>query len=139
MTFDVSLSEQNPDGLDQFMSETFYEDHLKKTGQHRKKYYICVKKQNEIIAGASGGIFGDSLFISDLIISKNYRNHGLGCEILEEIENHAKENNCKNIWVDTYEYQAPRFYLKNNFVEKGRIENYRGSYARIFFSKEILK
>jgi len=137
MNFDISLSQENPDGLDQFMSETFYKDHLKKTGKHRKKYYITIKKEDEIVAGASGGVFGDSLFISDLIVDETHQNNGLGREILDKIENHANENNCKNIWVDTYEYQAPEFYEKNNYVEKGRIENYRGNYARIFYSKDL--
>lgn len=39
--------------------------------------------------------------------------------------------------VDTYQYQAPNFYLKNGFIEIERIENYRNEYARIFFEKKI--
>lgn len=137
MSEEFIFFEKTPEEVNDFISKEFFDDHLEKTNTQTQKYCICAKENREIIAVSKGGIFKNSLFISEFIVKKSKRNSGIGKKLIEKTEDYAKQAGCKNIWVDTYEYQAPEFYLKNNFVEKNRIKNYRGKDARIFFEKEI--
>ncbi len=121
----------------EFMSCEFRSDHFNKTGIETQKFILQTKQNNKIIAIVKGAIFYKSLFIKEFIVAQSHRKLCIGKELIGRVENYAKNKGCKNIWVDTYEYQAPAFYLKYEFIEKGRIENYRGKHARIFFEKKI--
>jgi ribosomal protein S18 acetylase RimI-like enzyme len=137
MTEEFEFFDEKPENIKDFLIKEFEEDNFEKTGLQTEKYCICVKRKDEIIGATKGGIFDGALYISEFAIKKSYRKSGLGSKLIERIEKYAKDKNCKKIWVDTYEYQAPEFYKKNGFLEQGRIENYRGKYAKIFFEKEI--
>ncbi len=133
----IEFFDEKPENIKEFLVKEFEEDNFEKTGLKTEKYCICVKHEGEIIGASKGGIFNKALYISEFVIKKAYRKFGLGSKLIKEIEKQARNNSCNKIWVDTYGYQAPEFYVKNGFVEKGRIENYRGEHAKIFFEKEI--
>jgi len=137
MTDKYEFIDVDPKTVKEFMVQEFAEDNLEKTGLKSKKYCIGVQYNNEIIGASKGKIFDAALYISEFIIKKRFRKKGAGSKLIENIETYAKKNNCTKIWVDTYGYQAPDFYQQNGFVEKGRIENYRGHHPRIFFEKEL--
>jgi ribosomal protein S18 acetylase RimI-like enzyme len=134
---DIEFFDKKPTELEEFLKTEFEAHNEEQTGNKTKKYYVSIKKGEEMVAASSGGMFKNALYISDFIVKKGLRRSGLGSVLIEKICNHAKNNNCKKVWVDTYGYQAPEFYSKNGFIEKGRIENYRGGYAKIFFEKEL--
>mgnify|MGYP001306025051 CR=1 FL=1 len=137
MTEKFEFFDKEPAGFSEFTNQEFEEHNISKTGHKTLKYYVHVLENDEIIGTSQGGMFNSALYISDFIIKKSYRKSGVGRKLINQIEEHAKKNNCKKIWVDTYEYQAPDFYKKNGFIEKGRIENYRGKHAKIFFEKKV--
>lgn len=137
MTIEYAFITTVPQETKDFMKHEFREDHYNKTGIETDKFALQVTKNDTIIAVAKGAIFDKDLFISEFIVAKTYRKNGIGKELIIRINEYAKQKDCKNIWVDTMEYQAPEFYLKNGFIEKGRIENYRGKHARIFFKKKF--
>lgn len=134
---DIEFFEKKPTELEKFLNTEFATHNEEQTGSRTVKYYVSVKNEGEIIAASSGGVFDNALYISDFIVKKGLRKSGLGSILIEKICHHAKNNNCKKVWVDTYGYQAAEFYSKNGFIEKGRIENYRGGYAKVFFEKEL--
>lgn len=137
MTEKFEFFDKKPEGFSEFKTKEFNEHNETVTGQKTVKYYVQTLENGEIIGASQGGIFNAALYISDFIIRKSHRKLGLGSKLMRQIEGHARSKNCDKIWVDTYEYQAPDFYTKNGFKEKGRIENYRGGHAKIFFTKEL--
>lgn len=137
MDFEYTFFDLEPKEITAFIKNEFAKDHYDHTKTIRKPYSYCVKSNNVIIAAGRGSIFGSDCNITEIIINEEYRNKGLGKKILGKIEDLAKKSNCSRIMVDTYQYQAPNFYLKNGFIEIERIENYRNEYARIFFEKKI--
>jgi GNAT superfamily N-acetyltransferase len=95
-------------------------------------------ENGEIIAGASCDIIMKKVLrIHYLWVSDEYRKQGLGTKIINKIEELAKEKGCKNIHLDTFEFQAPRFYEKNGFKCIGTIPGWLEGQDYIFYRKRV--
>lgn len=85
-------------------------------------YTIFITTIDEkIIAGVTGKIIeyahlGKSCKTSAMWVDEKHRRHGLGTKIMDELTQYAKNNNCKNMHLETYEWQAKPFYEKCGFV-----------------------
>ena len=55
--------------------------------------------------------------ITDLVVSKNTRNNGIGSILLKTMENYLKSVGCKDILLDVFRYneKAFSFYEKNGY------------------------
>ena len=88
-----------------------------------KKYYIVAVKENNIIAFLSSTIdyqlqYGEkTITIDELIVSEEYRGHGVGKLLLENIISYAKDNACYILQLTSgFERKnAHKFYEKNGF------------------------
>jgi ribosomal protein S18 acetylase RimI-like enzyme len=85
-------------------------------------YTIFITTHKEkIIAGVIGNIIeyaniGRSCKVSTVWVDEHYRGNGLGKKIMDELIHYAKNKNCKNIHLETYEWQAKPFYEKCGFT-----------------------
>jgi len=89
-----------------------------------------------------GGLFAETqlawLRISIMAVEPESRSQGIGAALLAEAERQAIERCCKYAYVDTMEYQAPRFYLSHGFLTVGEIPDWdsRG-HNKFYFSKRL--
>jgi PhnO protein len=58
-------------------------------------------------------------FIEDLIVEKNYRNNGIGKELLQNAIEYAKKQDCEVVELTCYlqNDNAHRFYENNGFIK----------------------
>ncbi len=89
------------------------------------------------IGGLWGKVTYDWLFIELLVVPQGWRGQGLGTQLLGAAEHLARSRNCRGIWLDTFAFQAPEFYLKSGFVECGRIDDHPRGAWRMFFKKDL--
>lgn len=89
-----------------------------------------------IIAGLTGEIYGDGLYIKYLWVDVNHRGGGFGKLLLEHAESNAVDAGCKFIILDTFSFQAPKYYERQGFETFGTIScgNY---FQRSYLRKEI--
>ena len=61
---------------------------------------------------------GKSVYVDDLITLPEYRSKNYGGELLDWIVKYAKDNNCKQVHLDSgvQRFDAHRFYLRKKFV-----------------------
>jgi GNAT superfamily N-acetyltransferase len=90
----------------------------------------------------AGGILGklycwDCLYIDILFVVEKYRNMGVGKALLDNIENYGKKNGAYLIHLDTFDFQAKDFYLKNGYSVFGELTNCPKSHSRYFMKKEL--
>jgi GNAT superfamily N-acetyltransferase len=89
-----------------------------------------------------GGLFAETQFawlrISIMAVSPEWRSRGVGAALLAEAERQAIARGCKYAYVDTMEYQAPRFYLAHGFNIVGQIPDWdsRG-HAKLYLTKRL--
>jgi GNAT superfamily N-acetyltransferase len=77
----------------------------------------------EIVGGITGKINWYCLHIDFLWLDESLRGKGYGKELLHNIEETAKEHNCRHIQLDTFSFQAPDFYQACGYKIVGVIEN----------------
>jgi predicted N-acetyltransferase YhbS len=89
-----------------------------------------------------GGLFAETQFawlrISIMAVKPAWRSRGLGGALLAEAERQAIARGCRHVYVDTMEYQAPRFYRAHGYQVAGEIPDWdsRG-HSKFFLTKSL--
>ena len=88
-----------------------------------------------------GGLIGAHLqrwfFVKLLAVSAEARGGGIGAQLLARAEAMAREDGLVGIYLDTFEFQAPRFYLREGYREIGRLPKVGDAPQRIWYAKEF--
>jgi GNAT superfamily N-acetyltransferase len=79
----------------------------------------------------------DWLFVQWLWVAETYRGQGVGSKLLAGAEASAREQACRGAYLDTFSFQAPKFYLRHGYREFGRLDGYPSGHSRIWFSKAL--
>lgn len=89
------------------------------------------------LAGLTGETFGNWLCIKYLYVNENLRGMGIGSSIMKAAEGEARKRGCKYVFVDTFSFQAPKFYEKLDYKEVFALEEYPYTGARYYYTKEL--
>lgn len=90
------------------------------------------------IGGLLSGInYWNGLEIKMLWVKEAYRKKGIGTRVLKQVEKIAKEKGATISMVDTFDFQAEGFYLKNGYEPIGEIKGFPEGHKRIYFSKKL--
>jgi ribosomal protein S18 acetylase RimI-like enzyme len=100
--------------------------------------YLAHDSSGALIAGVTGVLMYGVLYIKLLWVIETARGKGLGRKLLEEAESFAKENNCRYITVDTFDWQAKSFYEKMNYKIEHIYDGYDANSEFYFFRKKLL-
>ena len=98
--------------------------------------YLEDEKGN-LVAGMVAETFGNWLEIEYLYVNDSLRNQGLGSRILELAENESRNRGCKYSFVDTFNFQAPKFYEKHGCKEVFALKKYPDIGERYYYTKEL--
>lgn len=100
---------------------------------------------NRVMKDDKGNIIGgincilnycwNTMYIDMLWIDEKYREKGYASELLKRIEIIAKEKQCTLIHLETMEFQAKGFYLKNGYEIFGELDNVPDGHRRYYMRK----
>jgi GNAT superfamily N-acetyltransferase len=76
----------------------------------------------ELIGGLWGRSLWGSLFIDIMFVPEALRGTGVGTSLMRQAEKEAIRRGCRDIWTDTYAFQARPFYERLGFVVFGRLD-----------------
>lgn len=97
-----------------------------------------VDENDNIIAGCLAKIYcWNVIYIDILWVDEKYRKCGLGKILLTEIEKIALEENCSLIHLDTFDFQAKDFYIKQGYEIFGVLEDCPESHCRYYLKKNL--
>jgi len=65
------------------------------------------------------------------------RSAKLGTQLLKHIETAASEKGATIAMLDTFDFQAKNFYLKNGYTVNGTINNFPKGHQRYYMSKQL--
>ena len=77
------------------------------------------------------------MFIALFWVDEKFRGRGFGSKIMQTAEKEACRRGVKNVYVDTFSFQAPRFYKKLGYREFGRLKGFPAGHMRIWLSKAL--
>ncbi|WP_367875171.1 GNAT family N-acetyltransferase [Luteolibacter sp. Populi] len=114
---------------------------MTKIGQaeHQARPLVLLAKQDGQVVG---GLFAETqlawLRISIMAVDPAWRSRGIGAALLAEALRLAVDGGCKHAYVDTMEYQAPRFYQAHGFEIVGRIPDWDShGHAKLYLTKRL--
>ncbi|MBE6072318.1 MAG: GNAT family N-acetyltransferase [Clostridium butyricum] len=116
---------------------------LSKVPQIQEKPFIWINKniknnKGEIIAGINSKMYcWNCLYIDSLWVDVNYRKEGLGTKLLTEIEEIAAKRGCRLIHLDTFDFQAKDFYIKQGYEIFGVLDDCPENHRRYYMKKNM--
>lgn len=90
-----------------------------------------------LAAGISGWLWGEVLEIEYLWVSETLRGGGIGRKLLQILENEARERGGKRVVLDTFDFQAPDFYLRQGYEVFEVIKGFGEGHQKYFLRKNL--
>jgi GNAT superfamily N-acetyltransferase len=87
--------------------------------------------------GFRGEVHFHWLFVNILFVEEAHRNKGVGSRLLAEGEAGARTLGAVRSRLDTFDWQAPAFYLKNGYRELLRMPDYFRGHASSLMVKDL--
>ena len=129
---DYTPSEADKDAV----REGLIRSNEKVIGERDKEISIFLKSESGKVFGGIQAFFDtESIYIDMLWVDESLQNQGFGTKLLTSAEQEALKNGCKYSLVDTWDFQAEEFYLKNGYERIGELKNYWHSHSKLFLRK----
>ena len=91
----------------------------------------------ELMAGLVAETLGNWLEIEYLFVKDDLRGQGIGSQLLQQAESEAKKRNCRFVFLNTYQFQAPAFYQKQGYKEVFTLKDYPYTGQRHYYQKDL--
>lgn len=92
-------------------------------------------------AAVAGGLWALSLwgsfYIGLVVVPADARRQGLGGSLMRRAEEEARDRGCRQMWLDTYAFQARPFYERLGFKVFGQIDGPAPIFPRYFMQKQL--
>jgi len=93
--------------------------------QPQQKLAVFARDDDDnIVGGATGEVTWGWLYVDLLWVHEEYRGHDVGSELLEQIENMARQYNVVGFHLGTTDFQALDFYLKCGYEVWGQLPDF---------------
>ncbi|WP_026888842.1 GNAT family N-acetyltransferase [Clostridium beijerinckii] len=94
--------------------------------------------EDKIIAGINSKMYcWNCLYIDSLWVDAEFRGEGIGMRLLDEVEKIAIKKGCTLIHLDTFDFQAKDFYIKQGYEVFGILDNCPEGHKRYYMKKNI--
>lgn len=101
---------------------------------------ICFVLQNpegDILGGVIGEIYWEWFYLDLMWIQEDLRGNGYGEQLLNAVEEEAKQKGAKQVFLDTFSFQAPGFYQKFGYQVFGELPDFPPGHQRFYLTKEL--
>jgi ribosomal protein S18 acetylase RimI-like enzyme len=107
-------------------------------GERDKAFSIFLKNDlGKVFGGIQAFLDTESVYIDVLWVEESLQKQGHGTKLLDAAEREAIKNGCVFSLVDTWDFQAEEFYLKNGYERIGEVKNYWHGHSKIFLRKKL--
>ena len=93
--------------------------------------------EGRTVGGLLGLTYWNWMFIDWLWMAPDMRGKGVGGELLDRAEAIARERGCTDAYTDTFDFQAPDFWMRHGYEEFGRLDGMPPGHSRIWFRKKL--
>jgi ribosomal protein S18 acetylase RimI-like enzyme len=106
--------------------------------RNKKEFVFSVQsKTGEFVGGLLGFTHFNHFFVSAIFVDQEFRREGIGRELIRRAEALALEHGCDNIYLDTFDFQAPGFYKKLGFKVFGTLNDYPAGHQRVYLVRRL--
>jgi GNAT superfamily N-acetyltransferase len=102
-----------------------------------KEFAVLVREDGEIVAGASGAIWGGGCQLHVVWVHEKLRNAGIGRALMAEVEREAKLRECRLVMGLTYDVLIGDFYDRLGYRTVGLLEDCPTGTTTRWYCKEL--
>jgi GNAT superfamily N-acetyltransferase len=102
-----------------------------------EKLTLTARVRGRIVGGLAAEMYFGWMFVSLLWIEEKHRLKGIGRSLMEKAEDEARGRDIRHVWLDTFGFQAERFYKKLGYREFGRLEDFPRGHSRVWLTKAL--
>jgi ribosomal protein S18 acetylase RimI-like enzyme len=114
-----------------------HNEHLVGPENHERILLSARNGDDTLVGGLIASIFWDTLHIDIIWTDPEYRKLGVASALLFEAESEAVRRNCILAILDSFDFQAPEFYVKRGYEQVGRIDDYPKGHTKYIFRKKL--
>jgi GNAT superfamily N-acetyltransferase len=92
---------------------------------------------DEVQGGLLAAVWGGVMYIRVLWVARTLRGKGHGQRLLASAEQRAIERGCRHVFLDTFSFQAPDFYVKQGYEIYARADDWPVGHAHYFLRKGL--
>ncbi len=101
------------------------------------KNYV-IKEDGQIVAGINSFVYHwGILYIDVLFVDERYRGKNLGASLLQQVEKEAIAMGAHLSHLDTFDFQAKDFYLKQGYEVFGALDDCPKGHQRFYLKKSL--
>lgn len=120
------------DGYDRYTESQIGEE-----GRVELAFFLRDEKDS-VVGGVKGSYTNYGwLWIDLLFVSDTVRGSGYGSKLLKRIEDEARNNGCKNVYLNSFSFQAVNFYKKQGYKVFGELKNFPEGHSVCSLSKSL--
>jgi GNAT superfamily N-acetyltransferase len=90
-----------------------------------------------IVGGVIGETYWEWLHINLMWVSDELRGRGYGHRLLTLAEDEARQRGARNVYLDTFSFQAPDFYKRHGYQVFGVLQDFPAGHQRYFLTKQL--
>ena len=138
--FDFAIETEPRPGDVQFLEDRIYEFNAAATGIGGGEWLAIFVRDDagRIVAGLGGNTWGSCLEIRQFWVEESRRRKGLGTKLYDAAEKEAVRRGCRQIVLNTFDFQAPGFYARLGFEVAAVIENHPHGHRNLLLRKRLV-
>lgn len=106
--------------------------------QNFQRLCFALRASNqEIMGGALGELYWDWFHLDLMWVQEELRGRGYGHRLLQAIEDEARRRGARNVFLDTFSFQAPEFYQRHGYRVFGVLPDFPAGRQRYFLTKAL--
>jgi len=105
--------------------------------QFQRLCFAVRNSKQEIVGGALGELYWEWFHLDLMWLKEDLRGRGLGHRLLQAIEDEARRRGAKNVFLDTFSFQAPEFYQRHGYRVFGELADFPPGHRRYFLTKRL--
>jgi len=108
------------------------------TPLYKELNFVIKDANDQIIAGISSELYlWNICFIDVLWVEEDHRGNDYGTMLLAKVEDEAKKQGCPLVHVDTFDFQAKDFYIKQGYEIFGVLDDCPPGHQRFYLKKKL--
>ena len=105
--------------------------------QHQQLCFVLRAPDGKIAGGLIGATYWNWFYVDLLFVKEELRGRGYGHRLLEMAEEEARKRGAKNVYLDTFSFQAPDFYKQHGYQVFGELKDFPAGHRRYFLTKQL--
>jgi GNAT superfamily N-acetyltransferase len=98
---------------------------------------LTVRDKGKIVGGLTADTYWGWMYVHLLWVSEPRRSKGWGRKLIEKAEAEARKRGVHDVFLESFTFQAPEFYMKLGYREFGRLKGFPLGHDRVYLTKAL--